>query len=644
MTEPKRTRGKKILPALVAGVIVIGGLTLSDVGFAAYYHDRIIPRVMIAGTEVGGLTTADAKTRLAVAVTTLENHGFIFSDGDKTVKLEHIVSFDQESALASAAAIGHSGEWADRYSALLQSAAGTHLTLPFTLDREKLRAALKENFGDGEHPGSDATLTISVSGTSSSATVVPETEGTEYRYDAAIDALDTQLRTLQISTITLEKVTSVPAVLAAQAEAAKSLVAPALTLAPLALSAEEKHWTLTREELAGLLEVHMADGAPTLGFGHDKLVTYLGEFAATYDIKAAETSFELDPDTKKMTAFEQGRNGRHIMIDETIAQLADLLKTAVSGEKTPAALVVPTEEIKSRVISASAAELGIEEVLGIGRSNFKGSPANRVKNIRHGASKLNGVLIAPDEEFSLLTHLGPFTVEDGYLPEKVIKGDRILPEVGGGLCQIGTTTFRAVMHSGLPVLERQNHSLVVSYYNDPSNRAPGTDATIYDPSPDFKFKNDTGHWILFTTDLNATSGDLAFTLWGTPDGRKGAYTPPTVIRWLPAEEERKIIETTDLAPGQYQCTHAWKGADAVFTYTITHPDGTTTDKVFTSHYRSLPEVCAVGVGTPVDELPAPMKPGATTIVNGNVPVPIVPAPASGTSSPIDLPAEAVAGN
>src|SRR3990167_3183667 len=99
------------------------------------------------------------------------------------------------------------------------------------------------------------------------------------------------------------------------------------------------------------------------------------------------------------------------------------------------------------------------EILGTGYSNFSGSPTNRVKNIRHAVvDKLNWVLIKPDEVFSLLSALRPFTIEGGYLPELVIKGDEIKPEVAGGLCQVGSTTFRAVMNSGLPVTARRNHS------------------------------------------------------------------------------------------------------------------------------------------------------------------------------------------
>ena len=157
------------------------------------------------------------------------------------------------------------------------------------------------------------------------------------------------------------------------------------------------------------------------------------------------------------------------------------------------------------------------------------------------------------------------------------------------------------MNSGLPIVERQNHSLVVSYYNDPQNGNPGTDATIYDPSPDFKFLNDTGHYILFATEVDETTSILTFTFWGTSDGRSGSYSAPQVSSWIGTGPTR-IIETTSLAPGVRQCQHAYPGANTSFTYTVTNPDGALEEEVFTSSYRALPEICLVGVEAVAEEM------------------------------------------
>jgi vancomycin resistance protein YoaR len=166
------------------------------------------------------------------------------------------------------------------------------------------------------------------------------------------------------------------------------------------------------------------------------------------------------------------------------------------------------------------------------------------------------------------------------------------------------------MNSGLPVVERQNHSLVVSYYNDPANGNPGTDATIYEPNPDLKFVNDTGHYVLFTAEMPAGSTKLYFTFYGTSDGRKGSYSAPVIERWIPTGP-KKEIPSQDLDPGQFKCQAAHVGADASFTYTIARPTGEREQTVFTSHYRPLPEICLIGQAegpAPLPENPSAPKP------------------------------------
>ena len=108
----------------------------------------------------------------------------------------------------------------------------------------------------------------------------------------------------------------------------------------------------------------------------------------------------------------------------------------------------------------------------------------------------------------MLKVLIPFTEKAGWLPELVIKGNKTVPELGGGLCQIGTTLFRAILASGLPITERQSHSYRVRYY-EPA----GADATIYEPRPDFRFVNDTGNYLLIN---GYVEGDeVTFEVWGT---------------------------------------------------------------------------------------------------------------------------------
>jgi vancomycin resistance protein YoaR len=255
---------------------------------------------------------------------------------------------------------------------------------------------------------------------------------------------------------------------------------------------------------------------------------------------------------------------------------------------------VSVEVVQPSVKMADANHLGISDVLGVGVSTFLDSHTNRIKNIANAAKRLNGTLIKPGEIFSTNKYAGPYTRENGFLEEEVIVGNRIQKEVGGGMCQIGTTMFRAAMNSGMPIKERQNHSLVVGYYADPVNGNPGTDATVYDPVVDFKFANDTGNYMLLETNISYEKQQLTFTLWGKSDGRKGSYTHPLVSQWYSAGDPIET-KTTALKPGEKKCQNAFVGAKAGFTYIRFTSTTQKIEQIFESYYRPLPKLCTVGV-------------------------------------------------
>jgi vancomycin resistance protein YoaR len=252
-----------------------------------------------------------------------------------------------------------------------------------------------------------------------------------------------------------------------------------------------------------------------------------------------------------------------------------------------------TEKVESQIRLTDLNDLGIDDLIGTGTSTFYDSHTNRIKNIAHAVELLNGVLVAPDEVFSAIKFAGPFTLENGYLPEEIIKGDRIVKEVGGGMCQIGTTLFRMAMNSGMDILERHNHSLVVNYYADPINKNPGTDAALYDPFLDLKFKNDTGGYLLLQAKIDYKKQILTFSLWGKSDGRFGSYTSPLVSKWIPAGEPKEVV-SSELAPGEEKCQNAFRGAISSFIYTRFTSTSEKIDRVFTSNYRPLPKLCLVG--------------------------------------------------
>jgi len=182
---------------------------------------------------------------------------------------------------------------------------------------------------------------------------------------------------------------------------------------------------------------------------------------------------------------------------------------------------LPVKENSAPLSMQKVKELGIDNLIGVGESNFVGSPNNRKHNIAVGASKFNGVIIGQGEEFSFLTTLGPVDESTGYLPELVIKQDKTVPEFGGGMCQVSTTSFRAAVNAGLRVTERQNHAYPVQYYSP-----QGTDATVYIPHPDLKFVNDTPAPILVQTRI--VGNLLTFEYFGKSDSRRVELQGPRV--------------------------------------------------------------------------------------------------------------------
>ena len=236
----------------------------------------------------------------------------------------------------------------------------------------------------------------------------------------------------------------------------------------------------------------------------------------------------------------------------------------------------------------SVNDLGITELLAAGRSDFSGSPANRRHNIAIGSESLNGLLIAPGEEFSLVAALGDIDGETGYKEELVIKGNETIPEFGGGVVPGRHDHVPRDLKCRLPVTERRNHSYRVRYY-EPA----GTDATIYGPHPDYRFVNDTGNHILIQTRMEGD--ELVYEFWGTSDGRTVEKTQPVVFN-ITEPPPTKYIETLDLPPGQIKCTEkAHRGADTAFDYSVTYPDGEVKDETFRSHYRAWQEVCLIAL-------------------------------------------------
>lgn len=238
---------------------------------------------------------------------------------------------------------------------------------------------------------------------------------------------------------------------------------------------------------------------------------------------------ELQLTGGKIGVFALSREGAALNLEassqrivQEIFQTDNYAQLASAAPGTPGSRIeLAVDRVAPAVTTESINNLGLTSLLSTGESDFHGSTKSREHNVAIGASKFNGVLIAPGATFSFDQTLGDVGPDTGYLPELVIKKGQTLAEYGGGLCQVSTTAFRAAVNAGLEVTKRSNHAYAVKYY------APqGTDATIYPPDPDLQFVNNTPASILIQTRVKGTK--LYFDFYGTSDNRKVVLEGPVV--------------------------------------------------------------------------------------------------------------------
>jgi vancomycin resistance protein YoaR len=188
---------------------------------------------------------------------------------------------------------------------------------------------------------------------------------------------------------------------------------------------------------------------------------------------------------------------------------ADLAVTTASPERT----------------TRDARAMGITGLVGAYETFYGGVP-NRIHNVQLVAHLIDNHFIAPNEEFSFNATTGERSEDKGFLEAPVIINGELQTGLGGGVCQVSTTTFNAAYEAGLPITDRTNHALYISHYPQ------GRDATVNYPDTDLKFVNDTGHWLWLRTFVSSSS--LTVALYGTPQHRKvESEVSPLVVTGQP---------------------------------------------------------------------------------------------------------------
>lgn len=478
----------------------------------------------IAEAKIGGLNLGQVEEKLRTLNNDFLNRGLILSHQDQQWQLDPKklgIEIDIPKTMLMAFEYGHSeknivlSSWQQ-----LKSLLGKNLPVAWSVNEEKMENFLRDNLGSIHRPAQNATLVYEPQ--KQNFSVIPEKNGIAINKERMKKDLEKSIVGNKENIVHLSLVEDISEVKESETEKAYKKINEIIASLPISINIIENNKDSAKETKKEIDKIEKEELLDLVAFepvsdpekpnneilgviiDQEKIKDYLISLAPLINQEPIDAKLAFKDD--KVTIFTLSQNGIKLEIDDNIPNLS-------AGVLDNHGVVLKITRTEAAITTESIDNLGITAFLGRGVSNFAGSPSNRIHNIKIGSARFNGTLIKSGEEFSFNTILGEVGPEQGYEPELVIKKNKTIPEYGGGICQVSTTVFRAAINSGLKVIERFAHAFPVKYYNP-----QGFDATIYPPSPDLKFINDTPANILLQSKIVGT--ELTFEIYGTEDFRR----------------------------------------------------------------------------------------------------------------------------
>jgi vancomycin resistance protein YoaR len=560
-----------------------------------YYGDAALPGVSVQGEPVAG------RSRGAIDDDLSQRYGaflsrpltLVYAGQSWQPSLADLgLSLDTGAVARQAVAAGRRGDPLTRLRELWEIYRnGLDITPRVVVDQRVLQDYLLRIAPDIEQPPQDAALSIAA------AKVVgtPSTPGVQLLVDATANdvllaAQALRHQDISIRTRSLAPLVDDTALVQAQSRAAE------LLQSPIELTRGDQSWVWPPEKLAELLRIQPAGGGLAVHVDEELLAQSVEGLAQLVDTGTAEPRLRFGDG--KVRIVQEGKPGWRLRQDEAAKAIGELL---MSSQPTTRTLALPVEQLTPRITEATLGSLGIKELVGEGLSSFAGSAAYRITNIKAGAARMDGVLIAPGEEFSFNSQLGDVDEANGFVEGYAIIGNRTQLEWGGGVCQDSTTVFRAAFWAGLPITERHAHAFYISWYDmyglGPQGNGQGMDASIYTGVNDLKFVNDTGNWLLMQADVDEADQVLAIRLYGTKPDREVRLEGPAITNEVRAPSEPVYIDDSSLPSGSiHQSDTARGGRDITVDRVIVKGGAEVSRDSFFTRFRAWPNIFVRGTG------------------------------------------------
>jgi len=562
-------------------IFVLYGLLIIAVVFNLVYAKKIIPGVKIAGINVGGMTFESAKKVLEENEKNIsEELKLKFEDKEFPLKRNDIgLTYDWEDSVVRCFDVGRSGNFfIDTKDKIVTPFKGLSIPASYDYDDDSfgiklsvIRREINLEPQNSKFYLEDGELSIS-----------PSSNGRKLLEEDFHKDINLSFGSLDFSDKIIPVQIIEPEIIEKDVELFREAIEEIIS-EDLVINFEEKKWTLDSEKILNLIGFEKNEKEKRVKMILDKSAFRDLANGLAAEVNESPKGEVVSTDGNKVLEFRITKEGKEL--DEE--KFKEDLKSAIFDDRKNVSLV-----LKNVDDSSDKEKYGILSLIGEGTSHFAGSTAERIHNIILAAGNISGSLVPPGAVYSMNKSVGPIDYQHGFKSAFIIKGGRTVLGEGGGVCQTSTTLFRAILNSGLPIVSRYPHAYRVGYYEQ--DMPVGFDAAIFQPSWDFKFKNDTNAYVLIQAHSNLSENSLTFKIYGTPDGRSVEISEPVVTDQSPPppplyEDDpslpKGVVRQVDYA--------AW-GATATFTRTVRKEDTILFTDTFTSRYQPWRAVYKVG--------------------------------------------------
>lgn len=589
--------------AAACGILAVAALLFSFV-VSLLNLGRVMPGVRMAGIELGGIRRTEAESLLGTFLTYPTSGTVTLRFGERTwtfTPAELGLRLDSKASADAAYGFGRSWwPWENVAEKVQSMQGGAELSPRLVFDGQIASLALQRVANELNQPTVEAVLSVR----GLSVDVQPGQVGLTLDVEQTVEFLAVQLLQMQNVEVPLAVVQQPPRILdvSAQATIAQSILSQPLIIAPGGSYEDNPDpISIDPETLATMLSVERVESDTgayyQLGLNSQMLGSRLVALAGSVAAEPRNARFVFNDESRQLEIYKPAVIGRRLNLEASVKHINEQL--AVGAHQIDLQYDYTEPEIVDNI---NAADLGIIELVHEETTYFYGSSAERIQNIATAAERFHGLLVQPGAVFSMVDNIGDISLESGFAEALIIFGDRTIKGVGGGVCQVSTTLFRAAFFAGFPIIERYPHAYRVGYYEmnaagNTNTNLVGLDATVYAPIVDFKFQNDTPHWLLMETYVDQGARTITWKFYSTYDGRTVEWETSGIKNVIDAPEA-VYEENSELSQGVVkQVDWAAQGADVNISRWVYRDGVLLYEDYIVTHYQPWADVYQYGPGT-----------------------------------------------